>query len=102
MRIGTPFTPMDPNESEVLGFDFSPELAAGETILTAQWTLSTISGTDANPASHLSGAALIDGYRTTQRVTGLAAGATYRVLARVTTSAGNTLSLWSSIAANSP
>lgn len=102
MYVGRDFSPSDPSESEVYSFDFSRDLGANETISTAVWSIAVVVGTDANAANRLSGAPVNSGQITSQRVAGLLAGVVYQLRARVTTSAGNIVSLWSNVRTLTP
>lgn len=83
------------------------DLTSGETISTVvgnAWNISVVQGTDANASAHIIGAATIvtpDGatsaIATVQRISGLQPGVVYAVQAVVTTSLGNTKSLWSRV-----
>jgi hypothetical protein len=95
---------METAESEVFGLDFVNDLDEGETLTGATWNLTVIQGTDATPNTHLSGSPTLvipDGTTrqtaTQQRITGLLPNVTYTAQAVVTTSSGNTKSLWSHI-----
>jgi hypothetical protein len=78
-------------EVKSLSFDFSQVLASGETISTAVCTVVVIDGTDSTPSNLLSGGATIIGFKVYQQVQNGVAGVTYRLVATITTSAGNTL-----------
>ena len=78
-------------EVKPLSFDFSQVLASGETISTATCTVLVIDGTDPTPSNILSGGASIIGSKIYQQVQSGVAGVTYRLVATITTSAGNTL-----------
>lgn len=99
---GSDFDPMDAGESGMLGFDFVNDLASGETISNATWTCEAVEGTDAQAATRLVGSPQNTGTLTKQRVAGLVAGVRYLLQATVTTSAGNTLSLWSRVLCVNP
>lgn len=80
------------------------DLAEDETLTAAFWELIVREGVDPNPHSHLIDApALVTPDGTTaqtatmQRIAGLLPDVRYTVRAVVTTSLGNTLSLWSHI-----
>lgn len=79
-------------ESRVYGFDFGRLLEAGETLTGATFAVAVVTGTDPTPAAILVGAATVAGAIARQRIAGGVGGATYRVTATATTSAGNTLS----------
>jgi len=78
-------------ENKPLSFDFSQVLATGESLSTASCSVLVIDGTDASPSNLLSGGASIIGSKIYQQVHNGTAGVTYRLVATVTTSAGNTL-----------
>jgi len=78
-------------EVKSLSFDFSQVLASGETISTATCTVVVIDGTDTNPSNILSGGTTIIGFKVYQQVQNGVAGVTYRLVATITTSVGNTL-----------
>jgi hypothetical protein len=73
-------------ETIILTFDCSKLLAAGETIDSAEWAVSVIAGTDANPGAMLSGAVAISGSNVSHKILGGIEGASYRMKAKVTTS----------------
>lgn len=97
MYVGRDFSPADPVENEVYGFDFRKDLASGETLSSATFVLSVIDGTDASPGSRLTGIPTISGTQAWQKLTGLLAGTSYRLEAVVITNQGNTKALWSRI-----
>lgn len=75
-------------------FDFSDELAVGETIATQVVTATVYSGTDASPSSLISGAASASGAVVSQKITTVGVGVLgtiYELLCSITTSAGQTL-----------
>ena len=72
-------------------FDFTSQLAIGETISTQSCTCSVYSGTDASPSSVISGSASASGTVVTQKLTGGVLGVIYNVLCTITTSVGQTL-----------
>lgn len=104
MYVGRDFDPAAQDESDVFGFDFVNDMGPTDTLTSTTWTLAVLRGTDANPASHLIGAATLvtpDGTlfqtATQQRIAGLLPDVMYSVKAVCGTSAGDTLSLWSHI-----
>lgn len=104
MYAGRDFSPMETAESEVFGLDFVNDLIAGEILTGATWTLTVIQGVDATPNTHLSGTPTLVTpagtsrlTATEQRISGLLPNVTYTAQAVVTTSNGNTKSLWSHI-----
>lgn len=105
MYAGRDFSPAEKAESQQYGFDFVNDLSEGESLTAATWTLIVREGADPTPNARLVGApALVIPEGTTvqtatkQRIAGLLPDVIYTVRAVVTTSAGNTLSLWSHIA----
>lgn len=102
MYVGSDFQASDAGESEIYSFDFVNDIAAGETLGTATFTLATVSGTDSNPSLHIQGSAQITGTIAMQRISGLLNGVTYAIQALVTTSNANVLSLWSHIIVGTP
>lgn len=92
-RAARDFSPIFPTEQVVLSFDFSPALAVGETLTSAQSVaVALVSGIDATPASRLIGGSAITGSFVTQMVGTLQPGAVYDFIATVTTSTGEILS----------
>jgi uncharacterized membrane protein YkgB len=87
--------------------NFVNDVTSGETISTvvgSAWNIAVQQGTDTNATAHIIGAAAIvipDGatslIATTQRISGLLPGVVYSVQAVVTTSLGNTKSLWAHV-----
>jgi len=78
-------------ENKPLSFDFSQVLVTGETLSTASCSVLVMDGVDANPSNILDGAASIIGSKIYQQVQDGVAGVTYRLVATVTTSVGNTV-----------
>lgn len=79
------FTPKRPNEQEVFGFDFTPQLSTGESISTATVTASVISGSDPSPQSIVSGAAVISKGKVSQKIIGGVDGEIYKLVCQVST-----------------
>lgn len=97
MRAIGQFTPANAGESEVYGFDFAKDLPEGDSISTVTFGIAVVSGTDPDPASHLTGQPSVSGTQTLQRVQDLIAGVIYTLEATVVTTMGNTLVLWAPI-----
>jgi len=74
-----------------LPFDFTGDLAVGETISTAVCSVAVYSGVDVSPSSLLSGTATIDASEVTQLFQAGIAGVIYTLTCQVTTSASQTL-----------
>lgn len=85
------FDPKLLGETKVISFDFTSDLAIGETISTQTVVATTYSGTDASPSSIISGGASVSGAVVSQKVTGGVLGVMYELLCTITTSAGQTL-----------
>ena len=104
MYAGRDFDPSDSGEAEFYKFDYTAILGLSETIASAVWTCSVVTGTDPAAASHISGSAsVIPGKygaasaATQQLVSGLVPGVQYRLQSMATTSLGQSLSLWSHV-----
>lgn len=105
MYVGRDFDPTDNGESERFTFDFVNDLQTGDVIETATWACEQAAKSaadDPNAASRISGAAVLDGTKTTQRVTGMLPGVVYVLTAKVVSLMGDTISLWSHIECKEP
>lgn len=78
-------------ETKLYTFDFTSELAVGETISTKAVTAAVYSGTDASPSSIVSGSATSSGAIVTQAITGGTLGVIYELTCQITTSLSQTL-----------
>ena len=74
-------------------FNFTSQLAVGETINSATVTASVYTGVDANPSSIISGAATISGAIVSQKLTGGVVGVIYELLCAAVTNLGQTIQL---------
>jgi len=97
-RASFDFTPVDPATYFVgaRGFDFTSQLATGETIVlipAPTVTISVVSGFDISPSSHLIGAPALSGNIVSQVIGTLIGGVVYNLVATVTTSSGGTRTL---------
>lgn len=84
--------PIDAAEVKPAYFLFAGELPTGATIATATVAVSLVTGTDANPAGILSGAATIDNATkiVSQKIAATGrSGNTYKLRCTATDSAGN-------------
>ena len=72
-------------------FDFTSDLAIGETISTQAVTASVYAGTDATPSAIVSGSASASGTVVSQKITAGVLGVIYKLICAITTSAGQTL-----------
>jgi hypothetical protein len=102
MFAGRDYSPSDLGEAETYGLDFSSDLAAGETIVSAAWTCAVLTGVDPDPQSHVQGAGSINGTVAYQFFSGFLAGVTYRLLVTVTTNLGEIKILYSHVACQTP
>lgn len=75
----------------LITFDFTSDLAVGETISSQSVTASVWSGTDSLPSDIISGAATVSGAIVTQKIDGGVTGVIYELLCTATTSLGQTL-----------
>jgi hypothetical protein len=97
-RAAFDFTPVDPAPLFVgaRGFDFTSQLATGETIASLPAptvTIFVVSGVDTNPSSHLIGAPALSGNIVSQVIGTLVGGVVYNLVATVSTSSGGTRTL---------
>lgn len=74
-------------------FDFSSQLASGETISTQVVVATVYSGTDASPSAIVSGSASASGNVVSQAITAGTVGVVYELRCTITTSASQTLQL---------
>lgn len=99
MKAVGDFTPWNSAESDVLEFDFTKDLAVGDSVASVtNWTMAVASGTDPDPQFHVSGPPTLTGNKTQQRITQPIAGNIYTVTALVHTTLGNDLELWAFLA----
>lgn len=82
------FSPKTPDETELFGFEFKRLLPEGETIVSAECTISVLEGTDASASSMISGTASVSGSRVSQMITGGVAGVRYCLKCAATFSDG--------------
>jgi hypothetical protein len=102
MYVGYDFDNTDPTETEIYQFDFTPDFALGETIVSAVWFCSAASGTDGAASSRMIGPIANAGAVTQQWFTGFLPGVRYLIEANVTTTLGQVLSYWSHVACFTP
>ena len=89
----TDFTSKRVGETEVFTVDYTKNLSVGETILSAVWTNSVKTGTDASPGSMIQGVATITGALVSNKITGGIAGVYYTPICTATTSLGQVITL---------
>jgi hypothetical protein len=85
-------------ETIFLLFDYTSQLAVGETISSAVVTASVYSGIDASPSSIISGSASISGPVVSQKITAGVLGVIYELLCAATTSTGEVIDLCGALA----
>jgi hypothetical protein len=85
------FDAKPPTDTKIFYFDFTSNLAVGETISTQTVSATVWSGTDATPSNIISGSASASGAIVSQKITAGTLGVTYTILCTITTSLGQTL-----------
>ena len=90
-RQSTRLDPKDIGDTDVVTFDFTAMLNTGESLALAPITSEVYAGTDASPASLLSGAPQIQGLMVLQTITAGVVGVEYLLRCSATTSAGRVL-----------
>lgn len=80
-------------ETKTYYFDFTSQLALGETISTKSVVAAVYSGTDSSPSSVISGSAAHSGGIVSQKITAGTTGVIYVLVAVITTSLSQTLEL---------
>lgn len=78
-------------ETKTYTFDFTSDLADGETISTQSVAATVYSGTDAAPSSIISGSASASGAVVSQKITAGTVGVLYLLICTITTSLSQTL-----------
>lgn len=98
MKANGSFTLMNPPEAEALAFDFTSQLAPGDSVASViAWLCSVISGgLDPNSQGLLTGGSTLTGNITAHMFDTASAipGVTYAVSALIMTANGNKLLLW--------
>lgn len=82
------FDPKVPAAREFFSFDFRWQLAVAETISSAVWTVTVLSGTDAAPSAMKSGNPVIAGSKVSHLIIGGIAGVKYCMECKAATNAG--------------
>lgn len=95
MYCGRDFSAQAESESELFSFDFVNDLAEGDALDSAIWSLTIVRGADADIATRLIGGAETGPSKTFQRIAGLRRGVRYKIQAVATTKNGNSLTLYS-------
>lgn len=86
-------SPKDPEETVVVTFDYTLDLAVAETLSAPLVTAEVMVGEDPAPAAIILGAASVDGPRVHQFVTSGVAGVNYRLQCKAATSLSQELAL---------
>lgn len=82
------FSPKQTGETILYGFDFTDDLATGETISSVEGgviVVTVYSGTDATPSAILSGSPSISGNIVSQLITAGTSGVKYKLTCKVIT-----------------
>ena len=87
------FPPLDPAARRVLAFNFTADLAPGDTLSGATVTAALQAGSDETPAQIIVGLPAIDGARVLQLATGRADDNAYTLKCIASTTAGEVLTL---------
>lgn len=86
MKAQGAFSPLNPGEGDVYGFDFTFDLATGDSVngaIPPVWSCTDAAGVDPNPQARLEGPPTLTGNKTYQVVGGPVAGAIYVLSAKV-------------------
>jgi len=106
MYVGRDFDPSQSGESERYSLDFVNDIQAGDSIASAVWACAVAARSevpDVGAASHIDGAAVFSGTKTTQRVSGMVPGVTYMLTATITTAPNNdVVQLWAHVECRGP
>jgi hypothetical protein len=105
MYVGRDFDPSDTGENERYTLDFVNDMQVGDTIASVAWTCSVAAkseNADEAAAGCISEAAIFNGSKTTQRVSGLKSGVIYTLRADIVTTNGDTVALWSHVECKAP
>lgn len=85
------FPPKLAGETKTYTFDYTGDLAIGETIVSASVAATVWSGNDATPGGVISGLSTVASPQVTQKITAGVPGTIYKLLCTAVSSAGNTL-----------
>lgn len=98
MYVGNDFSDAAPSEIRTFTFDFTNDLASGETVLSALWFCEVAAeeeGEDATPGDRVSGSVSVASPLVSQKIANMVAGVVYRQRCLATTSLGNKLEVYS-------
>jgi hypothetical protein len=87
------FTSKRVSEAEIFTVDFADLLGAGETILSASWSMRVKAGVDPAASGMIQGSVTITGTKVSQMVTAGVAGVRYEPLCTALTSLGQVIEL---------
>lgn len=88
------YAPRTIGEKVIFSLDYLQNLGSSETIISAAWSISLVSGTDPGVAGRISGSPAISGSVVSQLVdltSGMSSGARYLLKCAATTSLGEVL-----------
>lgn len=97
MRLPADFSDTAPARSEVYTIDFARDLGSGDSIASAVWQIISPTRADEAAASRAVGDPVIVGTTVSQTAVGLRSGVQYVMRALVTTTQGNSISLFSHV-----
>lgn len=87
------YTPKQVGETEIFSVDYRSQLAVGETIISASWGVTAVSGSDPLAFEMIVGSAAILGSKVSQMITGGVIGVTYQPKCAALTSMGQIIIL---------
>lgn len=99
VRASPDFDPVDPNESELFGINFT-RFVGSMPIDYALWSVETLTGGDQFPNEKALGQIAINGATVTHRMGGFVGGCTYKVTCTAMTPTGYGYTIYSQFACN--
>jgi hypothetical protein len=91
------WTPFNPGEIDVLGFDFTDALAPGDSVASSEWSCVVNEGTDPDVDSRIIGSSETIANVSSQKVGLFLAGVEYYLVSMATTTNGNALAAWADL-----
>lgn len=91
------FSSANTPETDLFTLDFVNDLVAGDSVVSATWTISVLVGTDNAADSYKIGDPTVFGSKVTQKAAGFLPGVEYCMTAQATTQFGLTPILWAPI-----
>lgn len=96
------FDPKLPAGQEIFAFDFVKALSTGETITSASWAVTVLSGTDAAASTMASGPVTIAGSKVSQLIINGVSGVRYLIECIATTSLTQRIPAYASLYVTDP